>query len=463
MNRFLEKLTARLDAGLAPLCIGLDPDPARKPERYPDLLSWNLAIIVATSDLAAAYKPNIAFYEALGREGYDLLEATLQAIPPEIPVILDAKRGDIGNTAAAYARACFDVWDVDAVTLSPYLGADSILPFTTYQDRHVFVLTHTSNPGAAEVQGLTHFGQPLFLHIARLAAGWGAGNVGLVVGATYPSALSQVRALAPDAWFLVPGVGRQGGDAATALAAGVRGDGRGVLINVSRGISLAPEHRQAALAYSQQMQVAPSRVFDARDDAIDRFALTLFEIGAVQFGRFTLASGKQSPVYIDLRLLVSHPRALAQSAQIYARLISAIHADRLAGTPYAALPLATAVSLETGLPMIYPRKEAKSYGRGRRIEGEFAAGDHVVVIEDLVTTAGSLIQSISVLRDEGLIVEHAAVLIDREQGGVENLSQSHVRCHVALTMTHLLDVLRRGGRITDRQYQTVRTYLDSTT
>ncbi len=128
MNRFLDKLTARLSAGRAPLCIGLDPHPARKPARYPDLLSWNRAIIAATADLAAAYKPNIAFYEALGREGCDLLAATLRAIPPEVPVILDAKRGDIGSTAEAYARACFQVWDADAVTLSPTWAATASVP-----------------------------------------------------------------------------------------------------------------------------------------------------------------------------------------------------------------------------------------------------------------------------------------------------------------------------------------------
>ena len=132
-NRFLDKLDALLDAGRAPLCVGLDPNPAQLPARYPDLLAWNRAIIDATSDLAACYKPNIAFYEAQGRDGYDLLAQTLAAIPPEIPVILDAKRGDIGSTAAAYAKACFEVWDVDAVTLSPYLGGDSIRPFTAYR------------------------------------------------------------------------------------------------------------------------------------------------------------------------------------------------------------------------------------------------------------------------------------------------------------------------------------------
>jgi uridine monophosphate synthetase len=458
MNRFLDKLNARLDRDLAPLCIGLDPDPGRKPDRYPDLLSWNRAIIAATADIAAAYKPNIAFYEALGRAGHDLLAATLAAIPPETPVILDAKRGDIGSTAAAYARACFDVWDVDAVTLSPYLGEDSIRPITAYQERYAFILGHTSNPGAAQVQGLTHFGRPIYQHIVRMATAWGSGNVGLVVGATWPEALRAVRTLAPDAWFLIPGVGAQGGDAATAMAAAVRTDGRGALISVSRGVALAEDHRRAALAYVEQIQNAPPQPKPNADPALTDFALALFDIGAIRFGEFTLASGQQSPVYIDLRLLISHPPLLARAARFYARLISGLPADRLAGVPYAALPLGTAVSLETGVPLIYPRKEPKTHGRARQIEGTFSHNDRVIVIEDLITTAGSLIKSIDALREAGLIVEHAAALIDREQGGPENLARTGVQSHTLLTLTQLLDILLREGRMTAAQYARVRRY-----
>jgi uridine monophosphate synthetase len=458
MNRFLDKLNARLDRGLAPLCIGLDPDPGRKPDRYPDLLSWNRAIIAATADIAAAYKPNIAFYEALGRAGHDLLAATLAAIPPETPVILDAKRGDIGSTAAAYARACFDVWDVDAVTLSPYLGEDSIRPFTAYQERYAFILGHTSNPGAAQVQGLTHFGRPIYQHIVRMATAWGSGNVGLVVGATWPEALRAVRTLAPDAWFLIPGVGAQGGDAAAAMAAAVRTDGRGALISVSRGVALAEDHRRAALAYVEQIQNAPPHPEPNADPALTDFALALFDIGAIRFGEFTLASGQQSPVYIDLRLLISHPPLLARAARFYARLISGLPADRLAGVPYAALPLGTAVSLETGVPLIYPRKEPKTHGRARQIEGTFSHNDRVIVIEDLITTAGSLIKSIDALREAGLIVEHTAALIDREQGGPENLARTGVQSHTLLTLTQLLDILLREGRMTAAQYARVRRY-----
>ena len=305
---------------------------------------------------------------------------TLAAIPPEVPVILDAKRGDIGSTAAAYARACFEVWDADAVTLSPYLGGDSVRPFTAYRDRYVFVLCHTSNPSADEVQGLSYWGTPLYHHIARLAPTWGDSNVGLVVGATYPEALAQVRSLAPDAWLLAPGVGAQGGDAAAALAAGANAQGSGVLVNVARNIALAEDPRQAAKQFVQQMTTTVSLAPPAASEVpppTRALALKLHELGCIRFGNFTLASGLQSPVYIDLRLLVSDPQTLALAARVYADLLRDAAIDRLAGVPYAALPIATAVSLETGLPLIYPRKEAKAHGLGRVIEGAYTPGDRV--------------------------------------------------------------------------------------
>lgn len=458
-NRFLDKLERRLARGRAPLCVGLDPNPDNLPAHYPDLLAWNRAIIDATAELAACYKPNIAFYEALGRAGYDLLKQTLAFIPPEIPIILDAKRGDIDSTAEAYARACFQVWDVDAVTLSPYLGGDSVRPFSAYRDRYVFVLCHTSNPSAGEVQRSSRGGLPLYQRIAAQAPGWGQGNVGLVVGATYPQALAEVRVQAPECWLLVPGVGAQGGDAGQALALGARADGRGILINVSRGIALAADPTRAASSFSKAMQASTPASAPVQDPMLHQVAAKLHELKCIRFGEFVLASGLTSPFYIDLRLLVSDPGTLAFVAQIYAHQIQHLAADRIAGTPYAALPIATAVSLETGLPMIYPRKEVKTHGRGRAIEGEYRPGDRIIVIEDLVTTAGSLLSSIERLRAAGLVVDDAVALIDREQGGVENLAAAGVHLHTVFSFSDLLDSLHAAGTIEQGQYDIVRSYL----
>ena len=462
---FFRKLNAAIDRNDSLLCVGLDPTPEQLPDRYrasedlfENLLAWNQAVIQETQDLVCAFKPNIAFYEALGEPGMTLLRRTLALIPPHIPVLLDAKRGDIGSTAAAYARACFHELGVDAVTLSPYLGRDSIDPFAAYADKGLFVLCHTSNPGAAEIQGLPvqdgDGSTPLYLRIAQLATGW-APNVGLVVGATYPEALAQVRALAPDRWFLVPGVGAQGGDLAASLAGGLRADGRGLLIAVTRGVTLAKDHRAAASQLREQIRQARDKL-QAQARAPEKaphelspgqraLVVELFRLGAIQFGSFTLASGLESPIYIDLRLLVSAPRILARAAQEYARILAGLAHDRIAGVPYAALPIGTAVALAADTPLIYPRKEAKEYGLAKAIEGAWQPGERVVIIEDLITSGGSTLATAERLRSAGLEVTDAIVLIDRQQGGVERLAQAGITAHSVFTLTQILDILVAEG------------------
>ncbi len=271
-HSFHEKLTSRIEDVDSLLCVGLDPNPADLPSRFADaslpiasqLLNWNLAVIEACADYALAFKPNIAFYEALGIDGLAMLRRTLEAIPGGIPVILDAKRGDIGSTAAAYARACFEELRVDAVTLNAYLGRDSIDPFLAYPDKGLFVLCRTSNPGSSDFQELEisdwqtldrEANQPLYIHVARGAVSWSP-NIGLVVGATFPESLASVRSVAPHAWFLVPGIGAQGGDVQATLNAGLRDDGLGLLVNVSRGISLADDPGDAARRYRDELNDA---------------------------------------------------------------------------------------------------------------------------------------------------------------------------------------------------------------
>jgi len=485
MSDFFTKLTDAVNRNQSLLCVGLDPAPDQIPASYRQgaqstadaILAWNRAVIAQTADLVCAFKPNIAFYEALGAAGMDTLRATLAAIPADIPVILDAKRGDIGSTAAAYAAACFDELKVDAVTLSPYLGRDSIDAFARYAGKGLFVLCHTSNPSAGDFQALEiadwrsldrepH--QPLYIHVARTAVSWSP-NVGLVVGATFPEAVARVRAAAPNAWFLVPGIGAQGGDLETTLAAGLRADGMGAIVNASRSIANAADPRRAALEMRAAIDAARQKLpavtgAAASDEAelapsLRTLVLELADLGAVRFGAFTLASGIQSPIYIDLRLLVSRPQLLARAAEAYAAQLADVPCDRIAGVPYAALPIGTAVAMAADKPLIYPRKEVKEHGLGKLIEGAWEAGDRVAIIEDLITSGGSTIATAETLRAAGLVVEHALVLIDREQGGVAKLAQAGITAHAVLTLTQILDILTAAGRLDAAKRQEVLTFL----
>src|ERR1700678_3688770 len=243
---FAERLLrAQLKAG-GLLCVGLDPDPAKLPadlagEAQP-LYAFGRRIVDATCGIAAAYKPQFAFYGALGAE--EELAASIRYIrerAPDALVILDAKRNDIGNTAEAYAREAFDRYDADAVTVNPYMGEDSVRPFLARPDRGAILLCRTSNPGARDFQDLTVDGLPLYRRIAERAAGhWNAHrNLMLVVGTTYPREMADLRRAHPDVPFLVPGIGAQGGDLEATLAAGLDAQGSGLLINSSRGIIYA--------------------------------------------------------------------------------------------------------------------------------------------------------------------------------------------------------------------------------
>ena len=245
--KFIDKLLNTSRKNESWLCIGLDPDPELMPGV--DVLQFNKAIIEATSDLVCAYKPNLAFYEALGTEGFAILEKTVKYIPGDIPVIGDAKRGDIGNTARAYARALFSVLGFDAATVNPYLGFDSIEPFTSYQDKGVFILCRTSNRGATDFQNLHTDGIPLYEAVAQKAKEWNIyGNIGLVVGATYPEELKKVRSICPEMPLLIPGIGAQGGDLASAVGCGVDAQGEKAIINVSRQVLYASKEKDFAQA-----------------------------------------------------------------------------------------------------------------------------------------------------------------------------------------------------------------------
>jgi orotidine 5'-phosphate decarboxylase subfamily 2 len=280
METFFSFLKRRVDDSSSLLCIGLDPHASDlSAPTAASALDFCLHLVEQTAPYAAAFKPNAAFFEFLGPEGWTALKQVIEAIQAKsdrlgsmIPVILDAKRGDIASTAEAYAKSAFDHLGAHAITLSPFLGRDSIEPFLGFPEKGVFLLCKTSNPGAGDLQDLMIDRGPqtidreslstvhnprstyLYEHIAYLAQQWNVqNNIGLVVGATQPEALTRVRAAAPDLWFLSPGVGAQGGDLETALKAGLRADGKGMLINVSRSIARAENPGLAAAALRDEI------------------------------------------------------------------------------------------------------------------------------------------------------------------------------------------------------------------
>ena len=273
MATFVEGLDAISVRNRSLLCVGLDPDPALMPVE--DVFLFNHEIVDATKDLVCAYKPNLGFYEALGIPGLQALEATvahIRSVAPGVIVLADAKRGDFGNTASAYAKALFQVWDFDAATVNAYGGQDAVQPFLEYKDRGIFVWCRSSNPGGGDLQDRLMVAKeggeetPLYRAVATAAREWDQyGNVGLVVGATYPLELAEVRTLCPEMPFLIPGIGAQEGDLKESVRRGTDSRGRRAIVSASRGVIYASrdaDFADAARKAAQHLRDATNRILD---------------------------------------------------------------------------------------------------------------------------------------------------------------------------------------------------------
>ena len=256
MNAFFEAIKANFDEKGSALCVGLDPDMSKMPSEFhrseSALFDFLAPIIDATADMVCAYKPNIAFFEAAGPSGFEQLIRTIRHIrdvDANIPIILDAKRGDIGNTARKYAESIFDLLAADGTTVNPYMGGDTVGVFAEYIDKGVFALCLTSNAGYVDFENRISEGEPIFIHVARKMAEIDVdGNIGLVVGATHPSEAEKVREAAPELPFLMPGIGAQGGDPAAIMKIGTTASGFPPIVNSSRGILYAGNGENFAAA-----------------------------------------------------------------------------------------------------------------------------------------------------------------------------------------------------------------------
>ncbi len=477
---FFEKLNAAIAQNQSLLFVGLDPNPEMMPTRYckqggngsiiDDLWDWLQDQIAQTSDLVCAYKPTFGFYKALGAPGLELLHKTLRAIPAHIPIILDAKHGDL-NTSTVFARTVFEEWQVDAITLSPYSGQDQAAPFLVYPGKAVFVLCCTSTPGAIALQQYPTAESPLYLQVVKEAKNWGTPEqVGLEVGTTNADILARIRAVAPERVILARSIWAEGGcDLNQILAAGLNSDGDGLLIPVPLDMLVSENP-------AEQIQSLRDEINQTRNQIIHEgstcdlwmpdvcllekhpyqdIILQLYDIGCILFGEYVQASGAKFPYYIDLRTIISNPQIFHQILNAYADILKDLSFDRIAGIPYGSLPTATGLALRLNHPMIFPRKEVKAHGTRRLIEGHFEPGETIVVVDDILISGKSAMEGAQKLKSAGLKVEDIVVFIDHEQGVKDRLRDNGYRAHSVLTISEITETLYQAGRINEEQFKAV--------
>ncbi|MDY7016237.1 MAG: bifunctional orotidine-5'-phosphate decarboxylase/orotate phosphoribosyltransferase, partial [Cyanobacteriota bacterium] len=448
---FLEKLNGAIAQNQSLLVVGLDPNPELRPQGEGNDLIGDLwgeiqRIVEQTRDRVCAYKPTLGFYQALGSEGIELLERVLGILPEGIPVILDAKHGDL-NSSSLFAETAFVRWQVDAVTLNPYPGQDLVAPFLVDPEAAVFISCCTSNPTAANIQDYPSPNAPLYLQVIKEAKTWGTPEqLALEVGTTHPDVLGSIRAIAPERVILARSIWTEGVDFNAILAAGLNSSGEGLLIPVPLEILASDRLAEEIQTLNQeinQMRGAIEQTASSCDlwmpdvcflnqHPHQDLILQLFDIGCILFGDYVQASGATFSYYIDLRKIISKPQVFHQVLNAYAEVLKDLTFDRIAGIPYGSLPTATGLSLRLHHPMIFPRKEVKAHGTRRVIEGHFQTGEKVVVVDDILISGKSVMEGSEKLKSGGLVVEDIVVFIDHGGGVKDKLKAKGYRGHSVL-------------------------------
>ncbi|MEB3336179.1 MAG: bifunctional orotidine-5'-phosphate decarboxylase/orotate phosphoribosyltransferase [Leptolyngbyaceae bacterium] len=476
---FLDRLQGAIARNQSLLCLGLDPNPEMLPDRYnhgasPEnllegLSAWLCWIIAETADLVCAYKPTLGFYTALGAPGLELLQQVLAAIPPHIPVILDAKHSDL-NTSTLFAQTVFNAWQVDAVTLSPYAGQDEVIPFLVYPDKAVFVLCHTSNPAATALQEYPTPESPFYLQVVKQAKTWGTpAQLALEVGTTAPEVLTRIRTLAPERFILARSIWAEGSNLSSLLAAGLDANSSGLLVPVPQDLLGHAHPTDPIQSLRQEInqirdQVATSgatcdlwlpNIGLSGKKPHQELILQLYEIGCLTFGTYVQASGATFPYYIDLRTIISNPQIFHKILNAYAEILKDLQFDRIAGIPYGSLPTATGLALHLHYPMIFPRKEVKAHGTRRLVEGHFQPGETVVVVDDILISGKSAIEGAEKLQSVGLKVKDIVVFIDHEQGVRDRLRERGYCSHAVLKISEIAETLYETNRITEPEFKSL--------
>ena len=504
---FFTALTEAMSSRQSLLVTGLDPNPemlrswaATRGLGGSSLLSqaraWCKSVIEATADHVCAYKPSLGFYQAMGSAGVELLLEVRELLPPDLPLIIDIKHGDL-NSSSAIAAYLFKTLQADAVTLNPLAGQDIAAPFLLYPGKGVVINCHSSNPAALALQHHPDEERPLYLQVVKESQRWGTPDQLLLeVGTSDPEILGRVRQAAPERFVMLRSLWGEEGNLQRLLASGLNQAGDGLLLPLPQsllnehdinGPTKALKHRinrmrenyldqrlenqspesgqcriwphadQPALDHNNTFQGETAQGLDSdlRDLVID-----LFDIRCLLFGEFKQASGAVFNYYVDLRQIISDPALFHRVLDCYGQILRQLQFDRIAGIPYGSLPTATGLSLQLHKPLIYPRKEVKAHGTRRLVEGEFREGETVAVVDDILITGGSVLEGIGKLTDSGLQVHDVVVFLDHggrnDERAKQRLQNEGLQLHAVLTLETISEVLETAGRISTEEAQALR-------